>query len=180
MSTYFWVCPPVAGDGEEPPAWPAHLPENQFVPPSWEWRSVLWENGCEMGTVGCSRVPTPRARPVTPTRGSCHSSSKHRWCSVRPLRCSSPKAGLRDLWVSLLLSVGFSPHKCWRIRSNSTCPCARGSKSCRLRERGQGASTWCAGPALCPCPWGHTAALSEEGWELDQDRHSPAALLPQR
>lgn len=63
MSTYSWVCHPVAGDGEEPPAWPAHPRENQFLPPSREWKSVLRENRCEMGTVGCSPPPGPDQYP---------------------------------------------------------------------------------------------------------------------
>lgn len=78
VSTYSWVCHPVGG-GEEPPAWPAHPRENQFLPPGWERTFVLRENGCEVGTMGCSCVPTPRTRPVPPGRGSCPSSSRHRW-----------------------------------------------------------------------------------------------------
>lgn len=89
MSTYSWFCHPAAGGGEEPLAWPAHPRENQFLPPSWEQRSVLWENGCETGTVGCRCVPTPRVRPVPPRRGSCPRVV----FSLRPLRCSSLKAG---------------------------------------------------------------------------------------
>lgn len=70
----------------------------------------------------------------------------------------------------------FTPQMLEDQEQQHTPSCQRQQDPC---ERGQGASTWCVGPALCPCPWGHTAALSEEGWELDQDRYSPAALLPQ-
>lgn len=123
MSTYPWVCHPVVGDGEEPPAWPAHPRENQFLPPSWEWMSVLRENRCEIGTVGCSCAPTPKKGLLSQLQQT------QVVFSLRPLRCSSPKAGPQDSCVSLLLSVGLSLHKCWRIRSNSIHPHARGSRT---------------------------------------------------
>lgn len=175
MRTYSWVCRPVAGGGEEPPAWPAHPQENQFLPPSWERRSVLWENGCEIGTMGCSHEPTLRGQTTTPKKGLLSQLQTTQVVfNLRLLRHSSTKAGPQDPCIFLLSCFQWN-----------YCPTNAGgsgvTSSALVREaagpadsvRGQGASNWCA-PRV--------TQQSQVRWDgsspNEEDRYSPAALLP--
>lgn len=94
---------------------------------------------------------------------------------------SGPKAKTWDLHIFTAFGMLFTPQMLEAAGATAAAaapvPESVGpAEPCRSRQT---ASTCCSGPALCPCTWGHTMALSEEGHELDQERHPTAAPLLQ-
>lgn len=91
--TYSWACHPAVSGGEEPRAWPARLPENQFLPPSWERTSALRREraGIRQAPRDAAERPAPGTNSASPEKGltSQHKQMRLVWESnPTPMQCS--------------------------------------------------------------------------------------------